>query len=94
MKVKVDQSLCVGSQDCVSKCPNVFKMQEGKAVVYGEEVPAGSEDECREASKGCPASAISIEEKKYSKLPGCQSSVTAEHARLQDADEPCDDGIG
>jgi len=94
MKAKVDQGLCVGSRDCVSACPSVFKMRDGKSSVYVEEVPAGSEDECRKASKECPASAISIEEKKDSKLSHCQSTVTAEHERSQDADEPCDDGIG
>jgi len=62
MKVKVDQSICVGSQDCVNACPEVFKMEGGKAVAHAEEVPKGAEDQCRTASGACPAGAISIED--------------------------------
>lgn len=61
MKAKVDQNLCVGSQDCVSACPQVFKMQKDKARVYVEQVPKEAEESCRLASSGCPASAITIE---------------------------------
>jgi len=62
MKAKVNQGLCVGSQDCVNTCPQVFKMQKGKASVYVEKVPRESEDKCRVATSGCPASAIRIQE--------------------------------
>jgi ferredoxin len=62
MKVKVDQDLCVGSEDCVNACPQVFKMQGGKSVVYVAEVPKGAEEKCQEAIDACPAAAISIEE--------------------------------
>ncbi|MFH1411997.1 MAG: hemerythrin domain-containing protein [Candidatus Omnitrophota bacterium] len=33
------------------------------------------------------------EKQDFSKMPNCQSSVTAEHDRLKDDDEPCDDGV-
>ena len=62
MKAKVDQSLCVGSQDCVSACPQVFKMQKNKASVYVENVPKEAEEKCRTATSGCQASAITIQE--------------------------------
>jgi ferredoxin len=61
MKAKVDQDLCVGSQDCVNACPEVFKMQGEKAVVYVEQVPKEAQDKCRTAADGCPAGAISLE---------------------------------
>lgn len=62
MKAKVDQDLCIGSQDCVNTCPQVFKMKEGKANVYVEKVPKEAEEKCRTAASGCPASAITIGE--------------------------------
>ena len=62
MKAKVDQNLCIGSQDCVSICPQVFKMKEDKAQVYVEKVPREAEKKCRSARDGCPASAIKVEE--------------------------------
>ena len=61
MKVKVDQSICVGSQDCVNACPEVFKMEGDKAVAHAAEVPKEAEDRCQTAEGACPAGAISIE---------------------------------
>ncbi|MDP8266397.1 MAG: ferredoxin [Candidatus Aceula meridiana] len=61
MKAKVDQNLCVGSQDCVDTCPEVFKMENDKAVVHAAEVPAGLEDKCKSAADACPAAAITVE---------------------------------
>jgi hypothetical protein len=34
-----------------------------------------------------------MEKKSFGDLPPCQSSVTAEHDRLADKDEPCNDGV-
>lgn len=62
MKVKVDQDACVGSEDCVHTCPEVFKMQGEKAVIIREEVPKEVEDKCQAASDACPAGAITIEQ--------------------------------
>lgn len=61
MKAKVNQDACVGSQDCVNACPEVFKMEGEKAVVHAAEVPKGSEDKCKSAADACPAAAITIE---------------------------------
>jgi ferredoxin len=62
MKAKVDQNACVGSQDCVNACPEVFKMEGEKAAVHVEQVPKEAEDKCQTAAGACPAAAISIEE--------------------------------
>jgi len=62
MRAKVDRNACVGSQDCVNACPEVFKMEGDKAKVQVDAVPKGAEDKCRSASDACPAAAISIEE--------------------------------
>ena len=61
MKAKVDKELCVGSQDCVNTCPEVFKMEGDKAVVAVSEVPKELEDKCKMAADSCPAAAITIE---------------------------------
>ncbi|MBU0467922.1 MAG: ferredoxin [Candidatus Omnitrophica bacterium] len=61
MKAKVNSELCVGSQDCVNTCPEVFKMDGEKVVVIGAEVPKEAEEKCKSASDACPAAAITIE---------------------------------
>lgn len=62
MKAKVDKNACVGSEDCVNTCPEVFRMQGGKSQVHVDQVPKEAEDKCRSAKDGCPAAAIDIEE--------------------------------
>jgi len=61
MKAKVDADLCIGCGLCVSTCPEVFKMQEDKAVVIATPVPKGAEDACKKAAEECPVTAITAE---------------------------------
>lgn len=60
MKAKVDADLCIGCGLCVSTCPEVFKMEEDKAVVIGVSVPKGAEETCKKAAEDCPVTAIII----------------------------------
>lgn len=62
MKVKVNEELCVGCGLCVDNCPDAFVMEEDKAKVKANPVPAGSEDCCKKAKDDCPVEAINIEE--------------------------------
>lgn len=62
MKATVDEETCVGCSLCSDMCPSVFQMDEGVAKVFIDEVPEDDEDECREAAKGCPVEAITVEE--------------------------------
>jgi ferredoxin len=62
MKVKVDPDLCTGDEICVQMCPEVFEMEDDKAVVLQEEVPKELQDSVREAAESCPSEAIIIEE--------------------------------
>jgi ferredoxin len=62
MKVKVDPELCTGDEICVQVCPEVFEMEEDKAIVIMEEVPEDLQDSVREAAESCPSEAIVIEE--------------------------------
>jgi len=61
MKVKVDAELCVGCGLCANSCPDVFEMQEDKAIVKGDSVAAESEDCCKQSKDECPVEAIIIE---------------------------------
>ncbi|MDD5450009.1 MAG: ferredoxin [Candidatus Omnitrophica bacterium] len=60
MKAKVDKDLCIGCGLCVSTCPEVFKMEEDKAVVIVSVVPKEAEEMCRRAAEECPVTAIII----------------------------------
>jgi ferredoxin len=62
MKVKIDPELCNGDEICVQLCPEVFEMQEDKAVVIMDEIPENLQDSVREAADSCPSEAITIEE--------------------------------
>lgn len=63
MKVKVDPDLCIGCGLCESTCPEVFRMEEDKAVAYVEIVPPGQKDSCLIAVDECPVTAIIVVEK-------------------------------
>ena len=62
MKVKIDPELCTGDEICVQLCPEVFEMQEDKAVVIMDEISPDLQDSVREAADSCPSEAIIIEE--------------------------------
>jgi len=62
MKAKVDQDTCIGCALCVEICPDVFKMEDNKAVVYVAVVHKEVEDACKQAEDECPVTAITIEE--------------------------------
>ena len=63
MKAQVDQDTCIGCGACTETCPAVFEMgDDDVSKVKVEVVPAGAENDCRQAVDGCPVEAISIEE--------------------------------
>jgi ferredoxin len=63
MKARVEPDICIGCGLCVSACPEVFRMEGDKAVVYVAVIPAKLYDLCRQAAKDCPVEAIKIEER-------------------------------
>jgi ferredoxin len=61
MKAKIDAEGCIGCGLCVSTCPEMFAMQDDKAVVTVPVVPKEVEDSCRKAADECPVTVITIE---------------------------------
>jgi ferredoxin len=62
MKATVDQDTCIGCTLCPQICPEVFKMEGDKAVVYVDPVPKEVEDTCKDAASQCPVNAITVTE--------------------------------
>ena len=61
MKVKVDKNKCLGCGLCVSLCPAVFELKNGKSQAK-EKTNLEKNKECiKEAADNCPVSAIKIE---------------------------------
>jgi len=61
MRVNVNLELCCGNGLCVANCPQVFKLEDGKAVVKVNEVLPDLQESCEMAAFSCPTNAISIE---------------------------------
>lgn len=62
MKAQINAELCVGCGLCADSCAEVFEMEENKAKVKANPVPADSEDCCKKMKEDCPVEAIEIEE--------------------------------
>ena len=58
MNACIDQEMCNGCELCAKKCPEVFRMEDGKAVIVAGNMPEQCEFSCMQAANTCPAGAI------------------------------------
>jgi ferredoxin len=60
MKVKIDADTCIGCGLCESTCPEVYKMNDDKAIPAAAVVPKDAEECCKKAAEECPVTAITV----------------------------------
>ena len=62
MKVQVDSHRCQGHTLCAMAAPDSLELSDidGHSTPVSEDVPAGREEDVREAARSCPEQAISI----------------------------------
>ncbi|GAA5149032.1 ferredoxin [Pseudonocardia eucalypti] len=62
MKITIDSRTCSGHARCAATAPDVFELDDdGYAVPFDGEVPAGLEDEAHDGAMACPERAITVE---------------------------------
>ena len=61
MIAKVDADACIGCALCEQSCPEVYKMEDDKAIVAVDTIPAEVEGAAKQAAEDCPVDAIVIE---------------------------------
>ena len=61
LRAFADRERCCGYGICMQLCPEVFKVDDnGLVYVDSEIVPAGLEEQAKEAAASCPAQALRV----------------------------------
>ncbi|KPI18932.1 fer, ferredoxin [Actinobacteria bacterium OK074] len=62
MKISIDTAACSGHARCAAAAPQLFRLDDdGYAVPFEGEVPAGLEAAGRDGERACPERAITVE---------------------------------
>ena len=59
-KPVINPEMCIGCGTCEAVCPKLFKVEDGKAGVVGENCESCGCN-CQEVVDSCPVNAISLE---------------------------------
>jgi len=62
MMASIDSEVCIGCTLCIQVCPDVFEMEQDKAVVRKTPVPYDLLQACKDAASQCPVNAITLKE--------------------------------
>ncbi len=60
MKAIVDAEKCIGCGLCAQVAPDVYEMQDDKAVIKIEEIVEDQEDDAKNGADQCPVAAIEV----------------------------------
>jgi len=60
MQVVIDKEECIGCGLCAQVAPEVYEMQDNKAVCLLAEIPEDKGEEAKSGADQCPVSAIVV----------------------------------
>lgn len=60
--VEIDESLCIGSGNCVNMAPEVFEINDDNIVAFKEDAPDIDQGRLIEACSVCPVDALVVHE--------------------------------
>jgi ferredoxin len=60
MKAVIDADMCIGCGLCAQVAPEVYEMQDDKAIVIGDDIPEDKVEDAKSGADQCPVTAIVI----------------------------------
>ena len=60
MKAEVNKESCIGCGLCAQVAPEIYEMQDDKAIVLVEELPEDKMEDAKNGADQCPVTAIAI----------------------------------
>ena len=61
-RVRIDRTLCIGSDNCTNIAPEIFVIREDNIVDFQEETPDIDAGRLEEAAALCPVDALIVED--------------------------------